>query len=103
MKWIQNMAFKVIISSEAKIDVEHSYLYYQTKVNKKVANNFLKEFKSSVSVISKNPFFKIWFDHFHAKPMKKYSFLIFYIADEKEKTIIIARVFHTSQNPEKYP
>jgi plasmid stabilization system protein ParE len=97
------MAFKIIISDEAKIDLEHSYLYYQTKVNKKVADQFFKEFKSSLQVISKNPFFKIWFDDFRAKPMKKYPFLLFYIVNEKEKTIMVARVFHTSQNPEKHP
>jgi plasmid stabilization system protein ParE len=95
-----NMAFKITISHEAKIDIEHSYLYYQTKVNKKVANNFLKEFKTIIDVISKSPFFKIWFDNFRAKSMKKHPFLLFYIVDEKEKTIVIARVFHTLQNPE---
>jgi len=30
------MIFKIIISDEAKIDIEHSYLYYQRKVNKKL-------------------------------------------------------------------
>lgn len=37
------MAFKIIISDETKADVEHSYLYYKTKVNKK-ADNFFKDF-----------------------------------------------------------
>jgi toxin ParE1/3/4 len=96
------MAFRIIISDEAKIDIEHSYLYYQTKVNKKVAIQFFKEFKSSLHIISKNPFFKIWFENVHAKPMKKFPFLIFYVVDKDENTIVIARVFHTSQNPEKY-
>ncbi|ANF49179.1 hypothetical protein A0O34_00790 [Chryseobacterium glaciei] len=97
------MGYKIIISDEAKIDIEHSYLYYKTKVNKKVANQFFKEFKSSLNIISKNPFFKIWFDDFHGKPMKKYPFLIFYIVDRENLTIVVARVFHTSQSPEKYP
>lgn len=97
------MIFKVIISDEAKIDIEHSYLYYQTKVSKKVADNFFKDFKSSSNIISKNPFFKIKHEGFHCKPMKKYPFLIFYVIDKYQHTIIIARVFHTSQNPEKYP
>jgi plasmid stabilization system protein ParE len=97
------MGFKIIISDEAKTDVEYSYLYYQTKVGKKTADNFFKEFKSSLNIISKNPFFKIWFNGFRAKPLKKYPFLIFYIVDEDQQTILIARIFHTSQNPEKYP
>ena len=36
------MKFKLIISDEAKADVENAYLYYRTKFNKKVADNFSK-------------------------------------------------------------
>lgn len=97
------MVFKVIISEEAKTDIEHSYLYYQTKVNKRTADYFFKDVKSSLKSISENPYFRIRFENFRGKPLKKYPFLIFYIVDRKEKTIVIARVFHTSQNPEKYP
>ncbi|MCS3531958.1 type II toxin-antitoxin system RelE/ParE family toxin [Chryseobacterium sp. JUb7] len=96
------MVFKIIISAEAKIDIEHSYLYYLTKVNTKTANNFFKDFNSCVNTISKNPYFKIWFEDFHAKPMKKYPFLIFYNINKEKKIVVIARVFHTSQNPKKY-
>jgi toxin ParE1/3/4 len=97
------MAFKIIISDESKIDLENSYLYYRTKVNRKVADNFFKEFKSSLNILARNPYFKIRFDDFRAKPMKKYPFLIFYTIDDREKIIVIARIFHTSQDPEKYP
>ena len=34
------MAFKVIISDEAKLDLENSYLYYRENASKKVADNF---------------------------------------------------------------
>ncbi|WBX97000.1 type II toxin-antitoxin system RelE/ParE family toxin [Chryseobacterium gambrini] len=92
-----------MISDEAKLDVEHSYLYYKSKVNKKIADQFFKDFEYSLKIISKNPFFKIWFENFRAKPMKKYPFLIFYMVNTADYIIIISRVFHTSQNPEKYP
>jgi hypothetical protein len=46
------MIFKIIISDEAKIDIERSYLYYQRKVSKKVADHFFKDFKSSLNIIS---------------------------------------------------
>jgi len=97
------MAFKIVISEEAKTDIEHSYLYYQAKVNKRTADHFFKDVKDSLKSIPEDPYFKIRFKNFHGKPLKKYPFLIFYIVDGDEKTIIIARVFHTSQNPEKYP
>lgn len=97
------MAFKVIISDEAKLDLENSYLYYREKANKKVADNFIKDFRKSIKIISDNPYFKIWFEDFKAKPLSKYPFLIFFSVDKKENIILIARVFHTSQNPEKHP
>jgi plasmid stabilization system protein ParE len=97
------MKFKLIISDEAKADIEHSYLYYKTKVSKKVADQFFKDFKSTLGTISKNPYFKIWFEDFHGKLLKKYPFLIFYTIDKNVKVIVISRVFHTSENPEKYP
>ena len=70
---------------------------------KKVADNFIKDFNKIRKTISENPYFKIWFEDFRAVPLKKYPFLIFFLVDEKENIILIARVFHTSQNPEKYP
>ncbi|WP_312206708.1 type II toxin-antitoxin system RelE/ParE family toxin [Epilithonimonas hominis] len=97
------MAFKVIISDEAKLDLENSYLYYRENASKKVADNFIKDFRKSIKIISDNPYFKIWFEEFRAKPLGKYPFLVFFSVDKKESTIVIARVFHTSQNPEKYP
>ncbi|MBC7555349.1 MAG: type II toxin-antitoxin system RelE/ParE family toxin, partial [Chryseobacterium sp.] len=42
-------------------------------------------------------------DEFRAVPLKKYPFLIFYLVDTEKKIIVISRIFHTSQNPEKYP
>jgi toxin ParE1/3/4 len=35
--------------------------------------------------------------------MKKFPFIVFYTIDEELKIIIIKAVFHTSQNPIKYP
>ncbi|WP_312194854.1 type II toxin-antitoxin system RelE/ParE family toxin [Epilithonimonas vandammei] len=97
------MAFKVIISDEAKLDLENSYLHYWENASKKVADNFIKDFRKSIKIISDNPYFKIWFEEFRAKPLGKYPFLVFFSVDKKESTIVIARVFHTSQNTEKYP
>ena len=42
------MAFKVIISDEAKLDLENSYLYYRENASKKVADNFIKDFRKSI-------------------------------------------------------
>lgn len=51
------MVFKVIISDEAKLGLENSYLYYQENASKKVADNFIKDFRKSIKIISDNPYF----------------------------------------------
>ena len=78
-------------------------LYYRENASKKVADNVIKDFRKSIKITSDNPYFKIWFEEFRAKPLVKYPLLIFFSFDNKENIILIARVFHTSQNPEKYP
>lgn len=96
------MTFKVLVSDEAKLDLEDTFLYYRNKTGKRIADNFIKDFRNSLKVISKNPFFRIYHDDFRAKPMQTYPFLIFFILDEVQKTIVVSRIFHTSRNPEKY-
>ncbi|WP_333854412.1 type II toxin-antitoxin system RelE/ParE family toxin [Epilithonimonas sp.] len=78
------MAFKVIILDEAKSDLENSYLYYLENASKKIADNFIKDFRKSIKVISDNPYFKIWFKEFRAKPLSKYPFLIFSLLIKKK-------------------
>ncbi|WP_435525902.1 type II toxin-antitoxin system RelE/ParE family toxin [Chryseobacterium indoltheticum] len=97
------MEFKILVSKEAQSDLENAFLYYRENVNKKVATEFLKDFRKTPTAIWQNPYFKIWHDDFRGKLMKKHPFIIFYLMDIKENTIIVSRIFHTSQNPEKYP
>ena len=66
------MAFKIIISSEAKKDLEHSYLFYSERVNESVAKNFTIDFKNSIKILSKNPFFRICFDDVRGKSLKSF-------------------------------
>ena len=71
------MAFKVIISEEAKFDLEEQYLYYREFANKKIADDFFISFDRIRKTISKNPFFKIWLNDIHGVPLKKYPFVVF--------------------------
>ncbi|MGV3545664.1 MAG: type II toxin-antitoxin system RelE/ParE family toxin [Pedobacter sp.] len=96
------MAYKVVISDEAKIDLKEHYLYYKKAASKKVADGFFNDFDSTRKAIAKSPYFRIWFDNFRAVPLKKYPFIVFYLISS-DNIILIARIFHTSQNPEKYP
>lgn len=95
------MAYKVYISDEAKLDIENSFLYYKSKVSDRVAKNFLTDFRTTLKIITNNPYFRLWYSNFRGKPMRKYPFVIFYLLDDVENIIVVSRVFHTSQNLHK--
>ena len=77
--------------------------YYQENVSKKVANLFLKDYKESFKDILKTKYFKLFFEDFRGKPLKKFPFFVFYTIEENLKIITIKAIFHTSQNTDKYP
>ena len=63
----------------------------------------INDYKITFKEILTTRYFKLFFEEFRGKPMKKFPFIIFYTVDETEKVIIIKAVFHTAQHPDKYP
>lgn len=97
------MAYKILMTPDAANQIDNAANYYKVFASKKTASNFLKEFKTTCKSILEILYFQVYFHDFRAIPMKKFPFLIFYTIDEPQNLIIIKAVFHTSQNPEKYP
>lgn len=97
------MVFRISISDEAQADFEMQNLYYRVAASKKVADSFAKALTEAKNSILENPFFQIRFNVFRAIPLKKFPFLIFYYIETDTNTIVIARIFRTSQNPDSYP
>lgn len=97
------MAFKIIYSEEANKDLQNGIEYYIENASKKVADKFYKSVRQSVKSLKTNPYYQIRSGNFRALPLKNYPFLIFFSVSESENTVLIARIFHASQNPGKYP
>lgn len=96
------MTYKIVVTPDAIQDIDNAINYYQEKVSKKVANLFLKDYKESFKDILKTKYFKLFFEDFRGKPLKKLPFIVFYTIDENLKIITIKAIFHTSQNTHKY-
>ena len=84
-----------------EIDVAKAIDYYAENISLKVAKSFYKKLLAAEKTLKRTPFFQKTHNDFHRLPLKIFPFIIIYKI-EKE-TIKIFRVFHTSQNPEKYP
>ncbi len=70
-------------------------------------NNLEKNFSMTmlltIELLEINPFFQKRFNNYRVIPPNKFPFILIYVILEEEKLVFIESVFHTSQNPKKYP
>ena len=97
------MDFRVHITPVAKTNQKQAVAYYKEKASLKVAQNFLKDYEKTLYKIKQNPYFQIYYKKFRGLPLKKFPYIVFYTIDENLNVITIKGIFHTSQNPGKYP
>jgi toxin ParE1/3/4 len=73
------------------------------EVSKKVALDFLNDYKKTYKALKKNPFYQFHDNHYRFLPFNKFPYIAFFIVDEPSKTVFLNAIFNTSQDPEKYP
>ncbi|OXA69801.1 plasmid stabilization protein [Flavobacterium aquidurense] len=81
-----------MVSPIALKNIEEAVEYYILKATKKVALEFLNDYKSTYKALIVNPFYQF---HDNNYP--------FFIVDELSKTVFLNAIFHNFQHPEKYP
>jgi len=97
------MNYKIIVSSIALKNIEEAVEYYILKASKKVALDFLNDYRKVYKALQINPFYQIHDNNYRFLPFKKFPYVAFFMIDELSKTVFLNAVFHTSQNPENYP
>jgi plasmid stabilization system protein ParE len=97
------MNYKIIVSPVALKNIEEAVDYYILKVSKKVALDFLNDYKKVFNALKTNPFYQFHDNNYRYIPFKKFPYVAFFIVDELSKTIFLNAIFHTSKHPDKYP
>jgi plasmid stabilization system protein ParE len=97
------MNYRIIVSPIASKNIEDALEYYIDKATKKVALDFLKDYQKTYKTLQTNPFFEFHDTNYRFLPFDKFPYIAFFIVDEPCKTVFLNAVFHTSQNPDKYP
>lgn len=97
------MAYKILVTPDAIQNIDDAVYYYKKEVSVAVAKSFIDQYKRTFKDIVNTPYFQVFFQDFRGKPMNKFPYIVFYTIDESLKIIIIKAVFHTSQDPGKYP
>lgn len=93
------MIYRINITPSALNDIQDGLEYY----NSKAANlgfRFADEVDNSLQAIAKMPVaYGYRYKNVRGKLLYKFPFLIFFTVDEKNFSIDVLRIFHTSQNP----
>jgi toxin ParE1/3/4 len=97
------MPYKIFVSPIAKKNIEDAVAYYKIKAGKKVALDFLNNYREVYKALKINPFYRFHDKNYRFHPFSKFPFVAFFILDEASETVFLNAIFHTSQNPEKYP
>ena len=97
------MNYKIIVSPIASRNIEGAVTYYIENASKKVAFYFLKEYRKTYETLEINPFYQFHDNNYQFLPFDKFPYIAFFIVDETSKTVFLNAVFHTSQDPIKYP
>lgn len=97
------MNYNIIVSPIAAKNIEDAVEYYIYKVSKKVASNFIKDYRKTCKALQTNPFYQFQDNNYRFLPFDTFPYIAFFIVDEPSKTVFLNAVFHTSQDPSKYP
>ena len=97
------MNYKIIESPTASQNIEDAVEYYSYKASKKVASDFLKDYRKTYKALQTNPFYQFHDNNYRFLPFDKFPYVAFFIVDAFNKTVFLNAVFHTSQDPDKYP
>ena len=92
--------YNSLILHQAKQDIREAAIWYNAK-QKGLGKRFVREVREKVLFIQKNPkACNVKYDNVRTAVLNIFPYMIHYVVDDKNKTVIISAVLHTSRNPE---
>ena len=92
--------YKSIILPLAKEDIREAAKWYN-KQQKGLGKRFTAEVRENVHFIRQNPkASNVRYNNIRTAVLNVFPFMIHFTVDEKNKTIIVTAVLHTSRDPE---
>lgn len=93
---------KIIVTSLAEKDFEEAFLYYKT-ISKKLAKQFLNQFRVVKERIAKSPkHYAVKYKFVRTALMRQFPYLVHFHINEDNFTIVIIGIIHTKREPSDY-
>ena len=96
------MVYKVIISPRAQREIENAIDYYLL-YSVEAPQAFIILLENSYDTLAENPFFRIRYKNIRALKIKKFPYSLYFVIQEKTKTVRILSCFDHKRNPDKRP
>ena len=94
------MAYKIITSTKAELDVDKAIEYYKD-INVQLAKDFLTELKATHKYIQKHPKkIQVRYANIRVAFLKRFPFGVHFRLEDK--TISILAILHTSGDPDNW-
>ncbi len=97
------MDFKTVLTPFARKEFDRTFTYYFGNVGFVVAKNFFDEVNWAFERLKIKPYYQVRKGKYRALPLVKFPYLILFEVIEEKKMVKIPSIFHTSQDPKKYP
>ncbi|MDD4673091.1 MAG: type II toxin-antitoxin system RelE/ParE family toxin [Bacteroidales bacterium] len=92
--------YKSVILPLAKEDITNADLWYEEK-QIGLGKRFTQQVREKVYFIKENPkACYIRYDNVRTAVLNMFPFMLHYIVDENNKTLVISALLHTSRNPD---
>lgn len=92
--------YKSIILFLAKEDIREVAIWYNEK-QKGLGKKFTVQVRDTIYLIKQNQkAYNVRYDDVRTAVLSVFPFMLHYTIDEKNKTIIISAILHTSRNPD---
>lgn len=73
------MNYKIIVSPIASQNTEDTVEYYIYKASKKVAADFLKDYRKTYKALKTNPFYQFHDNNYRFLPFEKFPYISFFL------------------------
>ena len=99
---MKNMAYKIIISPRAQMEIENAIDYYAL-YSSNAPQSFINMLKDTYTTLEANPFFSIHYKNIRALKIHKFPYSLYFTVNETQNTVRILACFHNKRNPNKRP
>ena len=96
------MAYSLIVSSRAQKEIENASEYYALYSNN-APIKFIVALNNTYETLKSNPFFVVNYKNVRTLKLKKFPYSLYFVVNEKQRTVKVLSCFHNKRNPYKRP